>query len=254
MRRRRRARGGRRQAPGSARSRSARAVRAAPDRRAPRDRGARSRSAPRVVMLCSVTSVARDLLDHPAAREDQDAVAEPLQLQRVRRGDHDRLALVRRACGGSCRSRGARRHRRPGRARRRGARSARSRSARAITDFCWLPPESDSTGVVERGRLDRERRHLALYRGALLTAAHEARHRETGEGREPDVLANRQRQQRLAMAVARDVENACRVGGSGVARPHPLAARKDPSPCRGGARQAPAGTRAGRCPRCRRCR
>ena len=79
----------------------------------------------------------------------------------------------RRAAAG--RARCARRRRRRASARRRAGRSARASSERANSTFCWLPPESDETGVSARRRLDAQPLDLAVDDRALAAGAARSR-------------------------------------------------------------------------------
>ena len=156
-------------------------------RRARRARAARlSRLAADVIaapvmfssVIASPSSYAHDL----AAREHEHTVAEPLQLDDVGREHDHGLAAVGRAraelveldprAGVDAAGRLVREQH---------AGSASSERAKSI--FCWLPPESDETGVSTRRRPHAEALDLVGDDAALAAALHEAAPRDASRAR-----------------------------------------------------------------------
>ena len=148
--------------------------------------------------------VAGERLDDVPPRHARSPGRRALELLGVGGGDDDGDADCRRPRAGSGRSRRGRRRRRPGWARRRRRIAARTSRARAITTFCWFPPDSADDRRLERRRLDVEPGELG---------ADDRRPRAAGSTKRPapellergerGVLAHRQRHHQALVRAGR---------------------------------------------------
>ena len=143
--------------------------------------------------FCSLNCAALEEAADRALVHHRDAVADADHLLHVA-GDHqDGDAARRRARASARRSRSWRRRRCRASARRRSSRAGVIDSHLASTTFCWLPPDSVPTSVVDAGRAGCRGGGAAARRCARLgAAADEAAAAKVGEVGQRDVLGDRE--------------------------------------------------------------
>ena len=189
-----------------------------------------------------------------AAREHDDPVAQPLQLDDVGGDDDHRLAglggaaqhLVELEAGvgvDAARRLVGQQHRR--------VREQRAREQHLLL----VAARERRDGRLHAGRAHVELLDLAGHQLGLAPALDDARARDVPEREQRDVLADAQRQQHaLGVAVARQVHDAGALHAARVAQGHALPRQRGRPARAAGVPRARAGTRAARCPRRRRAR